>query len=126
MHALHDLKKQLIEELEGFAKKGEISKSSLETIDTLAHAAKNLCKVIEACEEEEEYSHRMSRRSNRSYDDGGASGQREPMSRRYAVERGRAWSVQDERTIRKLEELKNSADENVRRVIDRALEELRG
>ena len=126
MHALYDLKEKLMEELEGIAKKGELTKSSLETIDTLAHAIKNLCKVIESCEEDEEYSHRMSRRSYRSYDDGGGSGRRDPMSSRYAVERGRAWSEQDQRMIRKLEELKNSADENGRLVIDKALEELRG
>lgn len=69
MHDLKNLKKMLIEELEEFGKTGSINKASLETIDKLAHATKNLAKVIEACEEEE-YSNRMGRSyADRSYAD---------------------------------------------------------
>lgn len=73
MHDLKNLKKMLIEELEEFGKTGSINKASLETIDKLAHATKNLAKVIECCEEEE-YSHRMGRSyADRSYRNDGYS-----------------------------------------------------
>lgn len=62
MHDLYRLKESLVKELEEYGKSGELSKSSLETIDKLAHATKNIAKVIECCEEEE-YSNAMSHRS---------------------------------------------------------------
>ncbi len=116
MHALYDLKAKLVEELEKYGKK-DLDRSSLETVDTLAHAAKNICKVIEACEDED-YSERMSRRSYRSsYDDG--------MSRRdrWGVERGRSYSSD---TAHKLEEMMEGADERTRRAIQQALQTIRG
>lgn len=66
MHKLYDLKDKLVKELEEFGK-GELSKGSLDSIDKLAHAAKNVAKVIECCEEEE-YS--MAMDGGRSYDMG--------------------------------------------------------
>lgn len=59
MHEIYELKEMLIKELEEYGKKGEMSSGSLEVVDKLAHAIKNLCKIIEAAEEEE-YSGRMS------------------------------------------------------------------
>ena len=53
MHDLYKLKDTLVKELKGYGKSGDLSKSSLEMIDKLAHATKNLEKVIECCEEEE-------------------------------------------------------------------------
>ena len=53
MHDLYKLKDALVKELKGYGKSGDLSKSSLEMIDKLAHATKNLEKVIECCEEEE-------------------------------------------------------------------------
>ena len=53
MHYIYELKKRLIDELEEHGEKNDLSSSTLHEIDTLAHAAKNLCKVIESCEEEE-------------------------------------------------------------------------
>ena len=57
MHGIYELKEQLIEELEQFGMRGSINRSDLPTIDTLAHAAKNVCKIIEACEEATGYSY---------------------------------------------------------------------
>lgn len=79
MHDLYRLKENLVKELEELGKQ-DLSKSSLDTVDKLAHAAKNVAKVIEACEEEE-YSNAMgggySRRGGysreMSYRDGGGS-----------------------------------------------------
>lgn len=52
MHKLHDLKELLCEELETFADKQDLTSGDLTTIDTLAHATKNICKIIEFCEED--------------------------------------------------------------------------
>ena len=65
MHDLKNLKDMLVKELEEFGKNGTLSKASLDNIDKLAHATKNVIKVIECCEQDE-YSHRM----GRSYSDG--------------------------------------------------------
>lgn len=51
MHNLYNLKTKLIKELEGFAEQGELTKTSLDAVDKIAHATKNLIKVIEDCEE---------------------------------------------------------------------------
>lgn len=64
MHDLYSLKEKIVKELEEYGQK-ELSSNSLEKIDKLAHAAKNIAKVIEFCEEDE-YSNAMSRRSYRS------------------------------------------------------------
>ncbi len=46
MKELHELKERLIDELADYGKK-DLTGSTLETIDTLAHAAKNVCKIID-------------------------------------------------------------------------------
>ena len=51
MKELHKLKENLISELSDYAK-GGLNASTLDTIDKLAHAAKNVSKVIECCEDE--------------------------------------------------------------------------
>ena len=53
MHKLSKLKKMLVEELEQFADSNSLTKNSLEMIDILAHATKNLVKVMESCEGDE-------------------------------------------------------------------------
>ena len=58
MHNIHKLKDMLIEELEEYGEKGEMTPGSLEVIDKLAHATKNVCKIIEECEGDGEYSSR--------------------------------------------------------------------
>lgn len=74
MDGLYELKEMLCKELEEYGKKGELTAGSLEIVDKLAHAVKNLCKIIEAAEEEEEmgYSERGSYRG--SYARGGGQG----------------------------------------------------
>ena len=53
MNKLVKLKKMLVNELEGFADSNTLTKNSLDMIDTLAHATKNLVKVMESCESDE-------------------------------------------------------------------------
>lgn len=47
MKELKELRDMLCDELKEYGKKGELSAGSLATIDTLAHALKNLDKVID-------------------------------------------------------------------------------
>ena len=64
MHELYELKDMLCKELKEYGTKGELTAGSLDVVDKLTHAMKNLDKVIEAYEEEDgEY-------SSRSYPDG--------------------------------------------------------
>ena len=67
MRELMELKEMLTEELESYGAKGDLSTGDLEVVDKLAHSIKNLCKVIEA-KEDEEYS-----RKGNYYEDGGNS-----------------------------------------------------
>ena len=79
MQELYELKEMLVKELAEYGKKGDMSAGTLEVVDKLAHAIKNICKIIE---DEEGYSgyygddssrrsYRGSYRGNRgSYNDG--------------------------------------------------------
>ena len=50
MKELYELKERLVDELKDYGKK-DLSSSNLQYIDTLAHAAKNVCKITEASDE---------------------------------------------------------------------------
>lgn len=52
MHKLIELKEMLCKQLEEYSSK-ELTAGSLDVVDKLAHAIKNICKIIEAYEEEE-------------------------------------------------------------------------
>ncbi len=83
MHELYELKEKLMKELEEYGSQ-EMSAGSLEVIDKLAHAVKNICKIIEAYEEEG-YSEEGGRGGNYRYSYEGGGGNRE---RRYSYEGG--------------------------------------
>ena len=50
MHDIYNLKEMLMDELSEYGRKGELNAKTLETVDTLAHATKNICKIIEDAE----------------------------------------------------------------------------
>lgn len=52
MDELYKLKDMLCKELKEYGKKDKLDAPSLEVVDKLSHALKNLCKVIEAYETE--------------------------------------------------------------------------
>ena len=54
MQELYDLKEKLCKELKEYGKKDKLDASSLQIVDTLSHALKNVCKVIECYEAEED------------------------------------------------------------------------
>lgn len=63
MQELYELKDMLCKELKEYGTKGELTAGTLDVVDKIAHALKNLDKVIETYEEEGEY-------SSASYPDG--------------------------------------------------------
>lgn len=52
MRKLYDLRKKLCDQLEDYSDK-ELNSTTLEIVDMLAHAIKNVDKVIDKCEEQE-------------------------------------------------------------------------
>lgn len=74
MHELYELKEKLCKELKKYGNK-ELTKESLELVDKLSHATKNLDKIIEKYEEEENGSYE-SYNSYGSYDGSYRNGNR--------------------------------------------------
>ena len=120
MHAIYELKEMLCNELEEVGKKGELTAGSLDTVDKLAHAIKNINKIIESYEEEG-YSGRdgsYERGGNRggSYEGGsfargngrgrGSNARRDSMGR-YSGERGYSRDAED--MIARLEDMLQEA-----------------
>lgn len=114
MQELYDLKEKLCKELKEYGKKDKLDASSLQVVDTLSHALKNVCKVIECYEAEEDgYSNAYGGMSNRmmprvsygmnSYARGrGANARRDSMGRYssrndggYSNDEGFRMSMQD-------------------------------
>jgi len=46
MHKLHDLKDMLVRDLCEYAERSQLDRNDIAEVDTLAHATKNLCKII--------------------------------------------------------------------------------
>lgn len=139
MNELYELKDKLLQELEEYGSK-ELSAGTLDVVDKLSHAVKNLCKIIEMKEDEEEYSGDMmggtsyARGGNRggsrgnmgggsyrgSYARGrGRNAKRDSMGR-YSSERG--YSRDGMEMADQLRDMmKDAPDESVRRDIERLL-----
>ena len=104
----------LCKELEEIGGKGELTAGSLETVDTLAHALKNIDKIIES-KEEEEYSGRSYDGSYRSYARGRTNARRDSMGR-YSRDYSRAAGDMADR-MRSL--AAEAPDETTRREMER-------
>lgn len=153
MKDLYNLGEMLCEELSDYGRKNEISGGDLEVIDKLAHATKNVYKIMESKEEimEDGYSNRGSyargRGSNRggsyaggsyeggSYEGGGGMSNRGSYARgrgrnarrdsmgRYSSERG--YSRDAEEMVEQLRDMEQTApDDQTRRSIQRLISEL--
>lgn len=86
MYKLRDLKDKLCDELRAYADE-ELTRESLEIIDKLAHAGKNVAKLIKCCESEGSYG--MGRGSYDGPWSGGANG------REGSYARGRMRAARD-------------------------------
>ena len=87
MRDLYELKEMAIEELKEYGRKGSLNPRDLPCIDTLAHTAKNLCKIIESLEEKTGYTYGSHARMRgnysygRSYPDNTYYGRRDSRGR---------------------------------------------
>lgn len=86
MHDLYELKEKLMKELEEYGKQ-ELTAGSLEVVDRLSHAIKNICKIIESYEMEEDYSMRDG--NGRSPYDGNGGNRYSRTGTRYSRRRNR-------------------------------------
>ena len=121
MNALHDLKDMMIDQLEDYGKKGELSTQVLERVDMLAHATKNLEKVIESCEGEEfddmdDYSGRSYRRYNSG---NGYSGRMSSRRRSYRGRSNRGYSRNGDLAEQLYGMMDNVQDDQTRQEIER-------
>jgi len=92
MHELYELKEKLVKELEDYSRQ-EMTAGSLEVIDRLAHAVKNICKIIESYEMEGDYSQRGGGQGGRySYDNGNQGGRYSRNGGYYSRDGGGAGS----------------------------------
>ena len=125
MHELYELKDRLLQELEEYGKK-ELSAGTLDVVDKLAHAVKNLCKIIEMKEDEDEDSgeYRM-RPMGGSYARGRRGNVKRDRMGRYSSEMGYSrdgYSRDGKELARQLRDLMDDApDEHIRRDMERLL-----
>ena len=144
MHELYELKEKLCEELEKYGGQ-ELTAGTLEVVDKLAHAIKNIDKIIEA-KEEEEYSmdggsyayarggnqggggNRGGGQSNRSYRGYARDGYAREGGGSYAYARGRGRNARRDSMGRYARDEYSMADsqemvENLRMMMEEAPDE---
>jgi len=124
MQELYKLKDLLCEELKKYASKG-ISGASLEAIDKIAHACKNVCKIIEKEEETQMSYDGGSYRG--SYDGGSYMGGYSSRGRgRYAARdsMGRYSSAENEMAQKIRDLMQEAPNDHVRQSMQNILNEL--
>lgn len=124
MEYMHELKEMLCEELERFAREGELTAGSLETIDKLTHSIKSIATIMAM--EDSGYS--------RDYVDkyrGASYAQRRDNMGRYSrrggnyARRRNGYSRDEEidKMVEKLEKMmEKTEDANVKQAIEQAIE----
>lgn len=117
MHELYELKEMLCKKLEEYGRKGEITASTLDVIDKLAHATKNIGKIIEMHEEMEDSD--GSYRGG-SYARGRRSGRRGGANQYGSYAMGGGYSRGSNDVISQLQELSEMMpDEHLRMKVQR-------
>ena len=129
MHELHELKEKLIRELADYGK-NELSTGSLEIIDKLAHAAKNVCKLMEDGQSNRSYG-RSYDGSNRSYDgaydgsyDGSYDGESNRRGRGRYARRDSMGRYADAGLAKELKELMEDAPEDSKQDFKRLIQKI--
>lgn len=124
MHELYELKMMLCEELEKYGKKGDLSTGELDVVDKLAHAVKNLDKIIDAYDGDG-YSGAMHYTRDGygggSYARGRTNARRDSMGR-YSGERGYSRTGDMVDQLRHM--MADAPDENTRREIERLVRKM--
>ena len=114
MHNIYKLKDMLMEELKEYGQKGELTPGSLDVIDKLAHATKNVCRIIDDCDGE--YSSRGYR-----YDDSFARNRRRDTMGRYSKTDGGMNSL-----LAEMRDMMPSLPEDKRREVQRFVDKMYG
>lgn len=109
MHMLDDLKDMLCDELEEYGSKGKLDVGDLEIVDKLAHAIKNIDKIIMAKEYGLSYDGETSTRDNRPYRRDGGRDQRYSRDS-YSRRRGRYSGADTKELVEDLREVMDHAD----------------
>lgn len=143
MHELYELKEKLLKELEGYGTQ-ELSAGTLQVVDTLSHAIKNICKIIESAQEEEYSSRGYSRegysrnmgRNRYSYEGGqggntggsyargrGSNARRDSMGR-YSREGGYSRTDGIEGLVETVREMMQELPQNVQQDAQRFVQKL--
>lgn len=127
MHEIYELKEMLMNELKEYGKKGEMSAGTLDIVDKLSHAVKNLCKIIEDMEgsdssyENRDYS-RTYRRSDSPYVYArGRNARRDSMGRYSREEYSQAM---DDMTQELRELMKDAPDEQTRKEFQKFIQKI--
>ena len=144
MDELYKLKEMLCKELEEYGSKGELTGGTLEVVDKLAHALKNLDKIIEAKEMSEEGSYDGSyeggmsgaRGRGRSYTGGsmaygggsyargrGRNARRDSMGR-YSSRGGYSRDGETDQYVQQLEEMMQELPQGAKQHIQKAIQEM--
>lgn len=143
MRELYELKEMLCEELKEYGSKEKLDVGGLEIVDKLAHAIKNIDKIIEAYEEEE-YSENggsyargnrtysragnggtsYARGGGRSYARGRGSSARRDSMGRYSREGGYSRGGPDEMAEQLQEMMQEAPNEQIRMELERVIAKL--
>ena len=67
MHKLYELKENLIDELEAYSGKGNLSKDDVMSVKYLSSSIDHICNIIDACESDSDYSGRGMSYNGNSY-----------------------------------------------------------
>ncbi|MBP3655422.1 MAG: hypothetical protein J6K32_01865 [Clostridia bacterium] len=141
MRAMHDLREMLCKELDKIAAKGELTAGGLETVHKLTDTIKNIDKIL-MLEDDEDYSERrdsMGRYSrNDGYERGSSYARRGTHYVRghYSRDDGMGGSMRETRgrysraegkdqMLHELGEMMEDADDEQRRILERAMQEIR-
>lgn len=127
MHKLYDLKEKLIQEMEQYANKNNLSRDDVMSVKYLSSAVDHLCNIIEGAEEEYSNaagdSYRMSYARggrNNSYARGG-NVRRDSMGR-YSRERG--YSMEDDFRSELEELMREAPNEQIKMKLQRLVSEM--
>lgn len=119
MHELYELKEKLLAELEEYGTK-ELSAGTLDVVDKLSHAIKNICKIIDMNEDEGQSGEMRPYMGGISYARGRRGNVKRDSMGRYASE-GR-YSRDGADLARQIRDLMDDApDEQIRRDMERLL-----
>lgn len=123
MDELYRLKEMLCKELEEYGSKGELTGGSLDIVDKLTHALKNLDKVIESKEMDDgSYAGGGSYRGGYSREGGSYRRGRNQYSRRESRYSGRGYSRNGEDYIEQLQELMQELPPEAKQHVQKAIQ----